>query len=1084
MANSEVKAKGSKAPSRAASLQRMLEIERKQKVSCWRPVSWPLCRLVLGALSWIERLLTIRFAFSSPQMERMQQNSPASPSGRRGASPASFSSANSKPSLLTRRRDSSLPRDDHRISNARSYTLPPLSVHTESTSTISLAAKDKPTKPSKEAHNRSASVEPATTLNKELKKLDRDTLPSMTRTANVASPNMRTVTFLPSDDGHDSDDSSICHSPTWDDYGKKKKKEKDADQRRKRLTKKEPPPAAMDNRPELNLRAMSDPILTAKKSRPSLDSLKAKSVLPLTNAQTEVTSVSEPRQTTSVETVETMVRSPAFIGGVRLEREREAALKRLMNSRAPSSERPVSEVLPTSNQTKTDALKKRETAPASPHYPPTASKTPYLAQSQPSKGHNRKRTGSIGSGLISSAAKIFQSRDKELQPDDLTLQRNRSRESVSSIQSLFASAFERGRQMGDFASTAGRTRSTEAHGRNSESSSKEGGKRGGLGLPPLSWKNKRRERTASMMAVPPDSARDATFPSDENTSKLKQDNFSFLERPFSPGLSAPLSPPASVSASLKAKMSPQLSPTPQPLSQPPKKTLKETLKAGLRSSLPPERPQNQRSHTDPSANAEFTLPRDSHPLQSHPLPKASKNKIKGVAYEQLPSPATQPRLGPDSKYSGASSSSSHPDSESQPSSPMTSPDTSRPQSAKENQIFRLEDLKKALQNQTNGQVASRPIASMLPVQSSPALSTPKSESQRTNVESKSKAVPVDSGKQVKVRESNFVEDFQASQAYLSDESWSQTKKPLDPDQLSFTSALTSLDVKRSIQDLNSVLESPNADVEPFSLDKDQKAAAANEKKAKKHVRLDLAPTPANRRKPQTHGPQGSSSANGYQPYRPSTTTTAKAGHLSSPESDQRSATARTRTDSPESYAMPSSKASAYLQEARKAAPSSPRGPASSSSKPTAGSSSSHTSSPLGSPLSSSSRTFALAAPSSHKSSLSTSALATSSTAMANHSPLATGGPVTLSSSDGSKILGKPIAKMLVECCHCRFYQDMPSRVYEAMARPDDVIKDARLGVSGSVTTCVKCPWCAHNMSTACCAGYAAVVYLKEKLHGI
>ena len=78
---------------------------------------------------------------------------------------------------------------------------------------------------------------------------------------------------------------------------------------------------------------------------------------------------------------------------------------------------------------------------------------------------------------------------------------------------------------------------------------------------------------------------------------------------------------------------------------------------------------------------------------------------------------------------------------------------------------------------------------------------------------------------------------------------------------------------------------------------------------------------------------------------------------------------------------------------------------------------------------------------------------------------------------------KPLAKMFVECCSCKFYQDMPSRVYEAMARPEDTVRDKRLGVSGQVTTCVKCPWCSHNMSTQCCAGYAAVVYLREKLHG-
>ncbi|EPE05432.1 hypothetical protein F503_02171 [Ophiostoma piceae UAMH 11346] len=76
----------------------------------------------------------------------------------------------------------------------------------------------------------------------------------------------------------------------------------------------------------------------------------------------------------------------------------------------------------------------------------------------------------------------------------------------------------------------------------------------------------------------------------------------------------------------------------------------------------------------------------------------------------------------------------------------------------------------------------------------------------------------------------------------------------------------------------------------------------------------------------------------------------------------------------------------------------------------------------------------------------------------------------------------PMAKMLVECCHCKFFHDMPSRVYECMAQPDAVVTDCVLGVSGAITTMVKCPWCSHNMSTQCCAGYAAVVYLKERLH--
>ncbi|KAK4192800.1 hypothetical protein QBC35DRAFT_203075 [Podospora australis] len=76
----------------------------------------------------------------------------------------------------------------------------------------------------------------------------------------------------------------------------------------------------------------------------------------------------------------------------------------------------------------------------------------------------------------------------------------------------------------------------------------------------------------------------------------------------------------------------------------------------------------------------------------------------------------------------------------------------------------------------------------------------------------------------------------------------------------------------------------------------------------------------------------------------------------------------------------------------------------------------------------------------------------------------------------------PIAKMFVECCSCKFYHDMPSKIYECMAKPDAVVEDRALGISGAITTMVKCPWCHHNMSTGCCAGYAAVVYLKEKLH--
>ncbi|RDL42435.1 uncharacterized protein BP5553_02414 [Venustampulla echinocandica] len=77
---------------------------------------------------------------------------------------------------------------------------------------------------------------------------------------------------------------------------------------------------------------------------------------------------------------------------------------------------------------------------------------------------------------------------------------------------------------------------------------------------------------------------------------------------------------------------------------------------------------------------------------------------------------------------------------------------------------------------------------------------------------------------------------------------------------------------------------------------------------------------------------------------------------------------------------------------------------------------------------------------------------------------------------------EPIAKMFVICCSCKYFHDMPSKIYQCMAQPDNVVEDKALGVSGVISTSVKCPWCAHGMSTACCAGYAAVVYLSEKVH--
>ncbi|MCJ1358951.1 MAG: hypothetical protein MMC33_008951 [Icmadophila ericetorum] len=101
---------------------------------------------------------------------------------------------------------------------------------------------------------------------------------------------------------------------------------------------------------------------------------------------------------------------------------------------------------------------------------------------------------------------------------------------------------------------------------------------------------------------------------------------------------------------------------------------------------------------------------------------------------------------------------------------------------------------------------------------------------------------------------------------------------------------------------------------------------------------------------------------------------------------------------------------------------------------------------------------------------------------------------------------KPLAKMFVICCKCKYWHDLPSRLYEAMALPRKIddkdgipisVGAKRLSeseeekakgkaktesVHGKVFTTVKCPWCDHGMSTACCAGWTAVVYLHEKHH--
>ncbi|KAM3467879.1 hypothetical protein MY5147_008488 [Beauveria neobassiana] len=56
--------------------------------------------------------------------------------------------------------------------------------------------------------------------------------------------------------------------------------------------------------------------------------------------------------------------------------------------------------------------------------------------------------------------------------------------------------------------------------------------------------------------------------------------------------------------------------------------------------------------------------------------------------------------------------------------------------------------------------------------------------------------------------------------------------------------------------------------------------------------------------------------------------------------------------------------------------------------------------------------------------------------------------------------GDTVAKVFVECCGCKYYHDMPSKLYDAMVNPNVVLspKD-RLDFAGAISMTVKCPWC-------------------------
>lgn len=89
---------------------------------------------------------------------------------------------------------------------------------------------------------------------------------------------------------------------------------------------------------------------------------------------------------------------------------------------------------------------------------------------------------------------------------------------------------------------------------------------------------------------------------------------------------------------------------------------------------------------------------------------------------------------------------------------------------------------------------------------------------------------------------------------------------------------------------------------------------------------------------------------------------------------------------------------------------------------------------------------------------------------------------------------KPVAKLFVICCKCKFWHDLPSNLYELMATPRKLSRrdsdesgpgagSSSAGAKeGRLETMVQCPWCQHPMTTWCCAGWTTVVYLHERHH--
>ena len=75
-----------------------------------------------------------------------------------------------------------------------------------------------------------------------------------------------------------------------------------------------------------------------------------------------------------------------------------------------------------------------------------------------------------------------------------------------------------------------------------------------------------------------------------------------------------------------------------------------------------------------------------------------------------------------------------------------------------------------------------------------------------------------------------------------------------------------------------------------------------------------------------------------------------------------------------------------------------------------------------------------------------------------------------------------LERILVRCCSCGYFLDLPHRLYKQMIMGFEGSLESKENVSRGGDKRVSCPWCRHAMDVRCCAGFVVALHLKERLH--